>query len=62
MKTPEQLSREAIDDFKAIYKDEFGKDLSDDEVREMAMRLLHFFGVLTDPGSGRHPDSPQPGR
>lgn len=50
MKTPQQLSREAIDEFKAIYKDEFGKTLSDDEVKEIAMRLLRFFGVLRGPG------------
>ena len=48
MKTqPHQLSREAIDDFKAIYQEEFGEVLSDDEVQEIAMRLLRFFGILT---------------
>jgi len=46
MKTPHQLSREAIDEFKAIYQDEFGEELSDDEVREIATRLLRFFGIL----------------
>jgi len=46
MKTPNQLSREAIEKFKADYQEEFGEVLSDDEVREIAMRLLHFFGVL----------------
>ena len=46
MKTPQQLSREAIDEFKAIYQDEFGEELSDDEVREIATRLLRFFGIL----------------
>jgi hypothetical protein len=47
MKTPQQLSREAIDEFKAVYKDEFGELLSDDEVQEIALRLLRFFGILT---------------
>ena len=46
MKTPNQLSREAIDEFKAIYQEEFGEILSDDEVQEIAMRLLRFFGIL----------------
>lgn len=47
MKTqPEQLSREAIDEFKAIYQAEFGAVLSDDEAREIATRLLRFFGIL----------------
>jgi hypothetical protein len=46
MKTPQQLSREAIDEFKAIYKDEFDEVLSDDEIQEIALRLLRFFGIL----------------
>jgi hypothetical protein len=50
MNTPQQLSRQAIDDFKAIYLDEFGVNLSDDEVQEIAMRLLRFFGILAKPG------------
>jgi hypothetical protein len=46
MNTPQQLSREAIEEFKAIYHQEFGEVLSDDEVQEIAMRLLRFFGIL----------------
>ena len=46
MKTPSQLSREAIEEFKAIYHEEFGEILSDDEVREIATRLLRFLGIL----------------
>ena len=57
MKTPQQLSREAIDEFKAIYQDEFGEELSDDEVQEIAMRLLRFFGVLTKDNGGSVDDS-----
>jgi hypothetical protein len=49
MKTPQQLSREAIDEFKTIYQEEFGKTLSDDEVQEIAFRLLRFFGILSQP-------------
>ena len=54
MTTPQQLSREAIDEFKAIYEEEFGKVLTDDEVQEIAMRLLRFFGMLnrTDADEG----------
>ncbi len=59
MKTPQQLSREAIDEFKAIYKAVFGRALSDEEVQEMAMRLLRFFGILSDSGQNQNPDSPQ---
>ena len=46
MKTPQQLSREAIEEFRAIYQEEFGEVLSDDEVQEIATRLLRFFGIL----------------
>ena len=49
MKTPQQLSRQAIDEFKAIYQAEFGRELSDDEVQEIAVRLLRFFGILVRP-------------
>ena len=52
MKTPQQLSRQAIDEFKAIYQEEFGKSLSDDEVQEIALRLLRFFGILVRPLPG----------
>ena len=48
MNTPQQLSRQAIDEFKAIYQEEFGKSLSDDEVQEIALRLLRFFGILNE--------------
>ena len=53
MKTPQQLSRQAIDEFKTIYQEEFGVNLSDDEVQEIAMRLLRFFGILVKPGGTR---------
>ena len=46
MKPPQQLSREATEEFKVIYHEEFGEVLSDDEVQEIAMRLLRFFGIL----------------
>lgn len=49
MKTPQQLSREAIEEFRTIYQDEFGEKLSDDEIQEIAMRLLRFFGILSKP-------------
>ena len=46
MKTPNQLSREAIEEFRAIYQEEFGEILSDDAVQEIGIRLLRFFGIL----------------
>lgn len=52
MNTPKQLSREAIDEFKTVYEEEFGKRLSDEEIQEIAMRLLRFFGILYPQGKG----------
>jgi hypothetical protein len=53
MKTPQQLSREAIEEFKSVYKEEFGETLSDDGVQEIALRLLRFFGILRDSQGGK---------
>lgn len=49
MKTPQQLGREALDEFKAAYQEEFGEAISDAQAHEMAVRLLRFFGVLAKP-------------
>jgi hypothetical protein len=43
---PDQLSQEAIDEFKAIYEREFGEMLSDDQAHEKAMGLLNLFYLL----------------
>ena len=56
MKPPQQLSRQAIDEFKTIYQEEFGRELSDDEVQEIAFRLLRFFGILVRPLPGETED------
>lgn len=52
MTTPNQLSRQAIDEFKTMYTDEFGEVLSDAQVQEMAQRLLRLFGMVL-PASDR---------
>lgn len=52
MQIPNQLSREAIDEFKAIYKEEFGEELTDGQVQEIGLRLLRFFGILVRPEPG----------
>lgn len=43
-----QLTQEAIDEFKEIYKKEYGKEISDDEAREMGTRLLRVFKIIQD--------------
>jgi hypothetical protein len=50
------LNRKAIDEFKAIYEQELGKILSDDEAREVATRLLRFLGTLIRPLPGESTD------
>ncbi len=56
MKTPQPLSHQAIEEFKAIYQDEFGRELSDDEVQEIALRLLRCFGILQKPDHSDNQD------
>jgi hypothetical protein len=41
-----RLSREAIDEFRTIFTNEFGEELTDDEIGEMGWRLLRFFDIL----------------
>lgn len=43
------LSCEALDEFKRIYKSEFGEDLTDAEAQEMGLRLLRVFDWLSRP-------------
>ena len=52
MEAPQQLSRQAIDEFKALYHEEIGQDISDDEAREIAFRLLRLFDTLLQPLPG----------
>jgi hypothetical protein len=59
MKIQQQLSRQAIDEFKAAYREEFGQNLSDDEVQEIALRLLRFFGILVSPSPREDRDTNQ---
>jgi hypothetical protein len=49
MTPPKQLSRQAIEEFKAIYREEFGESMSDDEAQERALRLLGLLKILVQP-------------
>lgn len=42
------LSQKAIKDFKKIWKDEFGRDISIAEAEEQGTRLLKFFELLIE--------------
>jgi hypothetical protein len=49
VKRPRQLSDQATKEFKAIYRKQFGQDLSDDHAQEMGLRLLNLFKILLLP-------------
>jgi len=40
------LSQKSIDEYKKIFKEEYGQDLSDAEAREQGGRLVDFFEIL----------------
>lgn len=55
-----QLSQEAIEEFKAIYKREYGREISDAEAREKGARLLRVFMILLEPeGNAEIPEDTQ---
>lgn len=43
------LSSKAIEEFKQIYKEEFGEELSDAQAQETALRVLRIFRLLLRP-------------
>ena len=42
------LSDKAVQEYKEIFKNEYGQDLTDAEAREQGERLLMFFQTLID--------------
>ena len=44
-----RLSAHAIQEFKAMWKDEYHEELSDAEAEEHGLRLLRLFAVLLHP-------------
>lgn len=44
--SPGKLTDRALEEFRAIYKEEFGEELSLEEAREMALRVLHVVALL----------------
>ena len=44
-----RLSEKAIDELRAIYKEEFGEDISRDDAAEMGDRLLRLVRLLLRP-------------
>jgi hypothetical protein len=56
----QKISQQAIEEFKAIFHEEFGAAISDDDAQEMALRLLQLFSLLAhEPeNSPNHSQSP----
>jgi hypothetical protein len=44
-----KLSKEAIDEFKQIYKEKFGKDIGDAEALESATKLINLMRIIYKP-------------
>ena len=55
-----QLSQQAINEFKAIYKKEYGEEISDAQARDMGTRLLRVFMVMFEVDTHSHKQTPQP--
>lgn len=53
-----QLSKQAIEEFKAIYEQRFGESLTDDEAQEMGLRVLRLFALLAEPEGPLTPPPP----
>lgn len=43
------ISAQALQDFKAIWKNQFGEDISDEKATEEALNLLNLFNVIYRP-------------
>ncbi len=45
----EMISKEALEEFKKIWKDEFSEDISDQKALDLAINLLTIFNVIYRP-------------
>ena len=53
-----QIPDNDLEEFRAIYKDEFGEELTLDAAREMASNLLDLYELLMQPLPGEVDPSP----
>jgi len=54
-----RLSKQAIEEFKKIYREEFGKEISDEEAQEMGEGLLSLFKIIYRPIPEKEIDGPK---
>lgn len=52
-----QLSPQAIQEFKEIYREEYGQEISDDQARDMGTRLVRVLKVMQEV-CAEHRDDP----
>lgn len=55
-----QFTDNALDDFRAIYRDEFGEDITRDEAQEMGTHVVELLRILLRPLPGDAPRTPSP--
>jgi len=48
-----QLSKEAIEEYKKIYKEVEGKEISDEEAREQGTRLINLIKLVYKPDNNK---------
>ncbi|MFC1856039.1 hypothetical protein ACFL2A_05820 [Thermodesulfobacteriota bacterium] len=41
-----QLSKQAIEDFRRIYKEEYGEEISEEEANKLGVNLLNFYKII----------------
>ncbi len=51
-----QLTPQAVQEFKEIYQEEYGQEVSDAEARDMGTRLLRVLKVLQEISANDAPD------
>ncbi len=49
MISKEMISKEALEEYKAIYKAKFGEDISDQEALDQAIKLLTLVDIVYRP-------------
>ena len=40
------ISKERLDEFKKIFKEQFGRDISDEKAREVGQGIVNYFDLL----------------
>jgi len=46
LRIPTSLSEEKVTEFRDLYKRKYGEELSEQEARDTALRLLKFVGII----------------